>query len=354
MIKNNWINEAKGIAIILVVLGHAILGFQSAGMFLEYSSLFDYISFTIYSFHMPLFFIISGYTYVKYESIKNNDEYKDLMKKKALNLLIPYFVFCSVQLIIKIVLGGSTNGQISVKDIFLLPIVPQEQFWFLYTLFFIFLVLVFLDMKLKNETILLILLIVVNMTEIYMGNMAFAITSFCVYAVYFYIGMLYARGWMLKRVNLNNKFITLAITLGYIVINIYLYNSRININIHRVLSLILAVVGSFMVISMTNIKSNKYISKIGKYSYEIFLLHTIFGSGIRIILIKVFKIYNIGIHFGAALLLGIGLPIITAKISKKFKVIDFLFKPTRYMDKYINQQKYKNKEGVRLCKKELN
>lgn len=338
MTSNTWITQSKGIAIILVVLGHTILGYQSANMFVEYNNFLDYINFTIYSFHMPLFFIISGYSYFEFEKVNHNYEYKQLIKKKGLNLIIPYFVFCSIQLLIKLILSGSTNSNASIRDILLLPVIPQEQFWFLYTLFFIFLIVTFIDMKLNNSNMILIFLIVINILEIYMDNMIFAITSFCAYAVYFYIGILFAKLHNNTKFNVKMQYKIVGYVVIYLILNIFIYNFDVNVNIERVLSLILALVGSFIIISITkNILNNsniKYINFIGRYSYEIFLLHTIFGSGIRIILTKVFNIHNVIIHLTLGIIFSISIPIIIAIISKRFKLLNFLFKPYKYIDKY--------------------
>ena len=57
MVKRvDYLDYAKGIAIILVVLGHIFSG----GNIKTY----------IYSFHMPLFFIISGYLF-NYSNVKS-------------------------------------------------------------------------------------------------------------------------------------------------------------------------------------------------------------------------------------------------------------------------------------------
>ncbi len=48
----NWLASAKGIGVILVVIGH----------FLASSNLVQLNKF-IYTFHMPMFFAISGYLY---------------------------------------------------------------------------------------------------------------------------------------------------------------------------------------------------------------------------------------------------------------------------------------------------
>lgn len=51
-----WIDCARGIAILLVIVGHTISGVLSGA---------------IYSFHMPLFFIFSGITSNSHPQIKH-------------------------------------------------------------------------------------------------------------------------------------------------------------------------------------------------------------------------------------------------------------------------------------------
>ncbi len=77
--RNNWIDISKGIAIILMVLGH--------------SSLPHFMGSFIYAFHMPLFFIASGYTthWGKYT-------FKEFLKRKVNTLLIPFFVYSAIVL----------------------------------------------------------------------------------------------------------------------------------------------------------------------------------------------------------------------------------------------------------------
>ncbi|MGP4078994.1 acyltransferase family protein [Pseudalkalibacillus sp. R45] len=64
----NWIDTAKGIGILSVVLGHSVME----------------ISLFLYWFHMPLFFFLSGFLY------KPNDQF--IIKKFSV-LLIPYLTF---------------------------------------------------------------------------------------------------------------------------------------------------------------------------------------------------------------------------------------------------------------------
>jgi acyltransferase len=72
----NYIDIAKGIAIILVVFGHTYRNDDS-------------LKIAIYAFHLPLFFFISGFFFKedKYHT------YRDFIKSKFTSLLLPYLTF---------------------------------------------------------------------------------------------------------------------------------------------------------------------------------------------------------------------------------------------------------------------
>lgn len=71
--RYNWVDWSKSIAIFLVIWGHMPMQ----------SGIYTFI----YSFHMPLFFLISGYLYKPQETIK-----KELCKNFK-TLIIPYFIY---------------------------------------------------------------------------------------------------------------------------------------------------------------------------------------------------------------------------------------------------------------------
>lgn len=70
-----WIDSLKGLAIFAVVLGH-----QHPPYLLKP---------WIYSFHVPLFFFIAGHLYHPEKYAR----FRDLLKRRAQNLLLPYFIF---------------------------------------------------------------------------------------------------------------------------------------------------------------------------------------------------------------------------------------------------------------------
>jgi acyltransferase len=78
-----WIDIAKAYGIILVFYGHFVERLSELG----YDAAFIQLKF-IYSFHMPLFFIICGYFYKK-----NNSIFSDFLKYQLASRLLPVIFF---------------------------------------------------------------------------------------------------------------------------------------------------------------------------------------------------------------------------------------------------------------------
>ena len=112
------IDVLKGIAIVLVVIGHLI--YQSPEQ--QNTLLFK----LIYSFHVPLFMFLSGFlTYGK--EIK--------IKKKFLTLVIPFLVWYLIKVLI---ISGNLDLYKIIVDFKDLMFAPDIGLWFLWVLFLIF------------------------------------------------------------------------------------------------------------------------------------------------------------------------------------------------------------------------
>ena len=90
-----WLDSLKGFAIFLVVVGHVILGYIRAETFTEHQWSLQFIYDVIYSFHMPLFFLISGFLYKLTWSQKNSGLIKKI-SNKFLNMIPMYLLFSVV------------------------------------------------------------------------------------------------------------------------------------------------------------------------------------------------------------------------------------------------------------------
>lgn len=83
-----WIDYSKGIGILLVVYGHVLRGIQSSQIGLPWE-LFKFPDTIIYSFHMPLFFFLSGLFASKWAQ----KEPKVALLNKIKSLVYPYFIW---------------------------------------------------------------------------------------------------------------------------------------------------------------------------------------------------------------------------------------------------------------------
>lgn len=136
--REKWVDDVKVIACILVVLGHFFQSMTKANILPE-NDLYQWFNTTIYYFHVPLFFICSGYLYQKYSKVNDFKSWKKNVAKKVLALGVPYVTFTTATWILKKVFSSSVNDQIGgLGDTLLLH--PTAPYWYLYALFFIFLV----------------------------------------------------------------------------------------------------------------------------------------------------------------------------------------------------------------------
>lgn len=136
--REKWIDYIKVFACILVATGHFFMSMVETQI-LSDTSMYQWFIRTIYYFHVPLFFMCSGYLYQKKSKVDSFLIWKNNVLTKAIALGIPYFVFSVVTWMLKAAFAGSVNTQNEglITTLFLEPASP---YWYLYTLFFIFLI----------------------------------------------------------------------------------------------------------------------------------------------------------------------------------------------------------------------
>ncbi len=79
--REKWVDDVKVIACILVVLGHFFQSMTKSNILPE-NGLYQWFNTTIYYFHVPLFFICSGYLYQKYSKVNSVGSWcKNVAKK---------------------------------------------------------------------------------------------------------------------------------------------------------------------------------------------------------------------------------------------------------------------------------
>lgn len=321
------IDQIKGYACILVAFGHVIMGIRKSGISTPY--IMKTTESFIWTFHVALFMFLSGYVFYITGGWKSKGGKSKLILHKFINLGIPYFVFSIIYILINSSIS-SVNNSSNIRDIFLLWEKPVAQYWFLYALFYLFVIwTVFSNGTKKNNAILTMLCFCISV-YVSIRNIKLGIVSSAV-SMAFAFGMgSFLKIDDIKLLKLKNK---MMIILIHIVVAIVLIKNGMESK--PVIDEILAVFGiccSIMFIS--EICKNRIISKIlltiNRYSFPIYLLHTIFTAGIRIVLAKLeINIYIIHLFIG--MLFAIVGPYLCMKIAERNRYLEFLFYPGKIL-----------------------
>jgi fucose 4-O-acetylase-like acetyltransferase len=127
-----WVDYLRGIAILLIVYRHVLIGIQRGNIAVP-QILVD-ANMIFYSFRMPLFFILSGIFISKSMAKKSTTE---LIGIKFEKLFYPYLIWATIQITLQIALSGVTNSNRTFNDYTYIFYQPRtlDQFWYLPALF---------------------------------------------------------------------------------------------------------------------------------------------------------------------------------------------------------------------------
>lgn len=320
--RDATIDIAKGIGIYLVCLGHT----TSNEILLKW----------LYSFHMPLFFFLSGIFHSKTEN------YIEFLKKKTKALLVPYLFFAITLfmffLLVSKKIGFSAGKNLSVKENFIGIFIGTEiqnfsqvswggQLWFLLALFLIANIMYFFKkLSLKTQILVNILMIILNL---YLSKKIDFYLPWCFLTVLIAFNFYWFGNYFRKDI-LNRKNISNLILLGLLIINLitsYL-NGKVDMWANRYGNLILFFIGAysgiiFLIFFIKKfILNNKFLEYIGKNSLVILTYHRRGITVIKVIIIYLLsmKMPDNNITFDLILSLGeilICIPIIVV-LNKYF------------------------------------
>lgn len=323
----DWTDRVKAFACVLVVLGHFIMSMDASSI-LPYSPLTKWFVETIYLFHVQLFFVCSGFLYSFSVKQKGNYSYFPFVAKKLVNLGVPYFVFSTVTVLTKMLAGDAVNSKENglLHTLFIEPTAP---YWYLYILFFMFLLIPPLKSK-KSVTVAMIIALVlkvISVTGILSGiGLPYFVVRTMSNCIWFVLGMSLSV-WEYKPIK---KHIPFGI-IGFIIftaLSIAVFRFGIKNSAVSFLLGLTAVISIVVLFSCSSIPSGKLSKLLTEYNLPIFLMHTIFAAGIRIVLVKI-GITQWYIHVPVGIIFTFAGPAIAAFIMKKTRYLDLLLYPLK-------------------------
>ena len=325
--REKWVDDVKVIACILVVLGHFFQSMTKVNILPE-NDLYKWFNTTIYYFHVPLFFICSGYLYQKYSKVNDFTSWKKNVTKKVLALGVPYVTFTTATWVLKTVFSSKVNDQIGGLGSTLL-LHPTAPYWYLYALFFIFLVtLTFANVKMAAVGLIAafvakLLILVGGGTGIY------AVSTVLANEIWFVLGMSVC-AFDLRLKGKSGRGIIIGILFLGLSVAVYMANIQ-NSAVSFVLGLMACTAVILLAVDFEE-KSGRAMRFLAKYTMPIFLMHTLFAAPLRSVLLKI-GIINAVVHVTMGLGISFVGPIVAAWIMKKTKWLEFFLYPNKFLGK---------------------
>ena len=335
-------DRLKAYACFLVLFGHVLRGVRLSGV--EIPEVLYVAENFIWSFHVPLFLFLNGYVYRITGGSFSKGTGCGFVLRKLLNLGVPYTVFSVIYIVINsFVANANTRSELS--DIFTVFTVPTAQYWYRYALFFVFLVWTVLSRFAGNLQVTLILAAAGYILPLF--GVGFGGLEAAVYgAVPFGVGTLA----VLDRVKSCKPFTRYAVIIchavsGYILSACGLIGKA---GIKEAAMLLGIAASVLFVYEATKLRAvGKCLDFLGKYSFQIFLLHTIFTAAARVALLRI-GITSWAVHIVIGTLSGMLFSVLFAYIAHKTLYLDFFFFPEKTL-KSIKKRAARGKSGAGEC-----
>lgn len=309
----SWLDVARALGIFLVVFGHVERGLQTAGILDP--EVWGKVDFMIYTFHMPLFFFLSGM------NVMRSRERPGFFHKRVKAIMVPYFVFSLLQGGIQIVMSGQTNGSLEPWDLAMIPFSPISPYWFLYVLFFY----VFLVSIWKPSLTMFAIAIVMTVLSPFAKAAAGGFPAFQI----MYFLSFYVAGSLFKPQEINRR-------VGFLAVSVWVIYSVLALRLGAVPEgdyykpyMIPAAIGGIVAIiwiSQAAAEKVKILSYVGVNVIAIYVMHIMATAGTRIFLLKA-GVLEPFMHMFFGTLAGIALPLMALWIMQRVHVAPLLGLP---------------------------
>ncbi len=296
MINTKRIREIdllRGFAAICMVLGHSFIKYPVNISAVPWCSSLQYF---IYNFHMELFFVLAGIVYFC-------SDYGSFISKKVKRMMIPYAFFGVVNAVFHAFGGTLVSNSVSIKDGLIKIVCQGGGYWFLYSLFTVFLIYPFVEKIFnkpwKEAVLAFVIAFVQQLVEL---PAQFMIDTTVYYIPYFILGHAVSGGlkngkiWSCPQANVV---IFIVCVIGYIVLDGYGKNHDINHKLPDYLRAIcvivaLATLAHWFVLVCNQVRIFGYIERFfgicSRYAMQIYLFNAYLMGGIRMIVCSLMNI----------------------------------------------------------------
>ncbi|CAH8283601.1 acyltransferase-like protein [Mariniflexile fucanivorans] len=289
MKKDQTVETLRGAVILLVVIGHVIGSGSDGGMKVSDDSFFRYFYDTfIDPIQMPLFTILAGWVYSLRPPVYGS--VKKFISKKVSRLLIPMLVVGACYFLLQYFTPG-TNNKGELTAIWKLVFFPYTLFWYLYSLFIVFIIVALIDAFNKMNSITnWILIFCISVLALLLRDVfiPFEVPNYLSYK-----GTLYLLPSFILGVGLNRfkevfqskkvLYASIILLVGCVIIQQLSWFKVIDYVVHKdnIVGLTIGFTATMVLLS-SKIEIN-WLVWVGGFAYSIYLFHAFGTAGGRIL-----------------------------------------------------------------------
>jgi len=313
----DWIDAAKGLTIMLVVMKHVTYGTAVSLGHMPY--IFNILSEWTIPFRMPLFFLVAG-LFAKKALFAPTRQFMD---SKILHFGYFYLLWSLIQIGLKIILPHEGNWLVTYKDLLLIPLEPFGLLWFIYALAVYFTIMRFArDVR---PAIMIFFALAMYFTRLDTG---WTMPDEFARRFIFFVSGVYAAPYVFSLASWTMAQVTRGFLLGVAAlaaVGLIVYTGAID---YRAVELAAGYIGAFGTIMLVALLAKagyaKPLTFVGARSLYIFLAFFLPMAATRVGMIKL-GFENGDLITLVALIMAIGSPILAYEITKN-TFLDFAFK----------------------------
>ncbi|CAH0234265.1 hypothetical protein SRABI70_02554 [Pseudomonas sp. Bi70] len=322
--KDLRIETMRGLALFLMVAGHVIGSSSDLGMKVPDDSVLRYLYESLVYIRMPLFTAISGYVYALRPLNSGSDLpsfYHGKFKRIGIPLLTVSTLFFVLQMVVP-----NTNDKPQLSEIFSIYLFSYAHFWFLQSIFCIFVVIALLEkagwlLTLRSYGLVFAVALAASFASESFPNL-FSLDRAVELFPFFLLGLGLYR--FSERLITRRSVMTMAVALAILtgIDQAYLF-ALVELDESEQ-----AVVGTALglaAISLLIARSFyfKPLAWLGYFSFEIYLFHVFGTAGARIGLNKL-QVHEAWLVFTVSMALGLLLPVAFKVLLERIGPLHFL------------------------------
>lgn len=308
-----WLDLARGFGVILVVLGHVLSGLTRAGQF-PAGPLADWTEFTLYTFHMPLFFFLTGLNVP--HSLQRGP--RSFLAAKAWTIAYPYVLWSLLQGSLILAMGHDVNLPLTGADLAAIWYRPIGQFWFLYAL-----MLCHVAVVLVPSWRLLAGLSILGLVAFCAGTMRSGVPQ-TLHDLPFYVAGLYAHG--LRRRPIRQRAagwgVAALLWCGF-ALAVVLGGRASGFAAQGFGSLpacVLGIAGTLLTCRLLDGRL-RWLAAVGAMSMTIYVLHILAGSGIRMVMARLHAPHDPLLFLTVGVFAGVTLPMLAHAVFARLRLL---------------------------------